>query len=275
MRRLLVALAFAVSGPFAVSILGLGFVATRAAGADAASDAAAAEATKVATSLVERLRSKDVDERRKAIDEAAKNQHPLVTGALGRLLGEVDDAQRPALLAALVARSDDAGRKSAANAIASRLERIQKSDDDYSERQKLIASLHDLAEPSTMKALAAELGNDVTTDEVSARLRAIANLPCKEAVEEIIKFRSGGRRRSGPGEPVNRGRIARDAFAYAVGVDVGEDPDQMRKWWKEHEKDFDFKEAAARRAREGADPAAKRQKKGGEGGEPGMKPAGT
>lgn len=246
----------------------------RGARADAAADAAAAEATKVATALVERLRSKDADERKQALEEAAKNQHPLVTGALGRMLGEIDDAARPALLAALTARADAPGRKAAAAAIAARLDRIQKSDDDYAERQKLVAALHDLAQPASLKALAAELGTDVTADELAARLHAIANLPCREAIEEIIKFRAGGRRRTGPDDQGNRGRLARDAFRYAVGVDVGQDPDEMRAWWKDHEKGFDFDEAAARRAREGSEPPSKR-KKPGDGAEPGMKPAGS
>ena len=33
--------------------------------------------------------------------------------------------------------------------------------------------------------------------------------------------------------------------------------DEMRKWWKEHEKNFDFKAAAERRGREGGGPKAK------------------
>jgi hypothetical protein len=97
-------------------------------------------------------------------------------------------------------------------------------------------------------------------EELVARMHAIANLPSKDAVEEIIQFRASGRRRAGPAEGPggeNRGKIARDAFAYAVGVDVGQDPDAMRTWWKEHEKGFDFQAAAERRAREGSGRAGK------------------
>ena len=51
--------------------------------------------------------------------------------------------------------------------------------------------------------------------------------------------------------------MARQAFKYATGEDVGNDPDAMRKWWKEHEKGFNFEAAGLRRAKEGGGPTAK------------------
>ena len=224
------------------------------AGADAAADAAAAEAQKAAQALVERIKSEDAAVKKAALADALKVQHPLVTAALGKALSDADEAIRSAALAALVARTDDVAKKAAATSVAARLERIAKKNEDYTERMKVIAALHDLAQPSSLKALAAETGLDVAPEEIAARMRAIANLPCKEAIDEIIQFRSSGRRgvRSpeGQGGQESRGRIAREAFAYAVGIDVGQDPDAMRKWWKEHEKGFDFAAASERRSRE-------------------------
>jgi len=130
------------------------------------------------------------------------------------------------------------------------------------------------ADAATDAAAAATAEATKVATALVERLRSKDVDERRKALEEIIKFRSGGRRRSGPGDGESRGKLARDAFTYAVGADVGQDPDQMRAWWKEYEKDFDFKEAAARRAREGSAPVAKR-KKAGDGAEPGMKADGT
>lgn len=232
---------------------------TSRAHADAEQDAAA-EAQKAASALAERMKSTDDAIKKAALVEALKVHHPLVTAALARALSDADEGVRAAALVALVARTDLVAKKAAAVAVAARLERIAKKSEDYPERLKVIAALHDLAQPSSLRALAAETGIDVTSEELVARMHAIANLPSKDAIEEIIQFRASGRRRGGasegPGQE-NRGKTARDAFAYAVGVDVGQDPDAMRAWWKEHEKGFDFSAAAERRAREGSGPKAK------------------
>lgn len=240
----------------AVSLGGPARLVARASG-DAASDAAAAAALKAATALAERMRSPDADVKKTALDEALAMQHPLITTALGKALSDADDSIRAAALKALVARADDAGKKAAANAIAARLERIAKKNEDFAERLKVIAALRDLAQPSSLRALAAETGLDVPSEELAARMGAIANLPCKEAVEEIIQFRASGGRLGKGDELGFRRRIARQAFEAAVGIDVGNDPDEMRKWWKEHEKGFDFAGAAERRAREKGGPKSK------------------
>ncbi len=229
----------------------------RAARADAASDAAAAEAQKAAAALAERMRSADADVKKTALAESAKVQHPLITAALSKALSDADAGIRAAALTALLARTGEVARKAAAVAIAARLERIAKKDEDYPERMKVIAALHDLAQPVSLKALSAETGVDVSSEELSLRLRAIANLPSKEAIEEIIQFRSSGGRLGRGDELGYRRRIAREAFFYATGADVGHDPDEMRKWWKEHEKGFDFQAAAERRGREGGGPKSK------------------
>lgn len=242
----------------------------RLARADTPTDVAEA-ARKEATALAERLKSKDPAELKAALGDAAKHQHPLVTTALCRLVGDVEGSVRDALAAALVGRTELDGRKAAARAIEARVERIQKSDDDLTERIAWIGVLHDLAQPSSLRVLAAETGLDRSADELAARLRAIANLPSADAIEAIIQFRSSGNRRGQP-DPTGaqRGRLARDAFRYATGVDVGHDPDAMRAWWKDHAKTFDFDAAAERRAKEGGGPGADGGGKGkgkGKGGE--------
>ena len=111
-------------------------------------------------------------------------------------------------------------------------------------------ALKTLAQPAALSSLTDRLGLDVAPEEIAARLNAIACTPSKDAIEEIIKFRSSGGKLGERTELGYRRRFAREAFMYATGVDVGPDPDAMRKWWKDNEKDFDFAAAAERRAKD-------------------------
>jgi hypothetical protein len=218
-------------------------VVTRPACADAAADA-----QKAAAALVERMGSADAETKKKAFGDALDVQHALVTAALVKSLNDPDQATRTAAIAGLAARNDEAGKKAADAGLSSRLERIVKKAELASERLALISALGHLAQPSALKALTAETGFDVPDDELRARLLAVANLPCKEAVEAIIKFAltSG---RAGDGQDERR-RTAAAAFSSATGQDMGHDAIKMKNWWKEHEKDFDFKAAAERRAKD-------------------------
>lgn len=229
----------------------------RADDAAAATKEAEAAAAKAAAALVELMKSSDLDVKRPAVAQAKGDQHPTVTAQLARALSDADDLVRQTAIEGLAARTTPAGRKAAATAIAARLPRLAESPLLRDELLRALAILHDLAEPVAHKALAARLGLDVDPEELAARLKAIANLPIPEAVDTIIDFRATGGNRGGRGELGYRRRFARDAFTYATGADVGNDPDAMRAWWKEHAKGFDFQAAAAERAKKGGGPKAK------------------
>ncbi len=249
----------------ALAVLGLllpalACIAARPARADdagAATKEAEAAAAKAAAALLERMKSSDLDVKRPAVAQAKSEQHPTVTAQLARALSDADDLVRQTAIEGLAARTTPAGRKAAATAIAARLPRLTESPVLRDELLRALAILHDLAEPVSLKALAAHLGLDVEPEELAARLKAIANLPISEAVDTIIDFRATGGNRGGRSELGYRRRFAREAFAYATGTDVGNDPDAMRAWWKEHAKGFDFQAAAAERAKNGGGPKAK------------------
>jgi hypothetical protein len=200
------------------------------------------------------MKASDVEARKAAVREAKTEQHARVTSALAKALSDDDAEVRAAALEGLVARTEAAGKKAAATAIAARVKSDAGKAALHDEVLKRIQALHDLAQPVALATLSDRLGVDDPPDEIAARLRAIANVPTKEAIEEIIDFRAAGGRLGGRQEHGYRRRYAREAFRYATGVDVGPDPDAMRKWWKDNQKDFDFQFAAARRAREGGGP---------------------
>lgn len=223
-----------------------------------ASKEAEAAAAKEAAALVEEMKASDLDVKRPAVAKAKDVQHPTVTAQLARALSDADDLVRQTALEGLAARSTPEGKKAAATAIAARLPRMTEAPKLHDEMHRALEILHDLAQPVALKALAAHLGLDVDSEELAARLKAIANLPTPEAIETIIDFRSTGGRLGGGSELGYRRRLAREAFVYATGANVGNDPDAMRAWWKEHAKGFDFQAAAEERAKKkNAGPKAK------------------
>ena len=118
---------------------------------------------------------------------------------------------------------------------------------------KILAVLHDLAQPTTLKPLLDGIVIEIDLDELAGRLKAVAAIPTPEAIEEIIQFGSRGR------HGLDRWRrLSTEAFNYATGAGLGTDPDAWRAWWKDHQKGFDFKAAALRRKDEGGGPGAKK-----------------
>ena len=215
----------------------------------------AEEARRIAD-LVARLKSEDVDGRRQAVAEAKREQAPAVTAELVRRIPDADEKVRIAAIAALGARTETAARKDAAGHLASRLARVTKNE-QREERFAALRALHDLAQPSTLKALEDGVALDMEPEELALRLRAIANLPCDDAIEWLIKARSssgrGGRAGRGYG-----GRMMRDAWEYATGQPrPSNDPDAWRTWWSERKDSWDHSEALARRTSEGGGPTAR------------------
>jgi hypothetical protein len=242
----------AVPLAFCLALLATG---TDVARAEDAVTEKAEEARRIAD-LVARLKSEDVDERRQAVAEAKREQAPAVTAELVRRIPDADEKVRIAAIAALGARTDTAARKDAAGHLASRLARVTKNE-QREERFAALRALHDLAQPSTLKALEGDLALDMEPEELALRLRAIANLPCDEAVETLIKARSSGR-----GGRTGRGgygvRMVREAWVYATGQSKpSSDPDAWRSWWGERKPTWDHSEALARRKSEGGGPTAR------------------
>jgi len=126
------------------------------------------------------------------------------------------------------------------------------------ERLRVIGALHDLAQPSSVKVLMDDIKVETDLDEVKERLRAVANIPVENAVEELIRFAAA----HGRGQGSNWRAPLREALRYALRYDAGNsDPDTWRAWWRENRKGFDFLAAAADRARERKEEAEKDEKR--------------
>jgi hypothetical protein len=241
--------ALAVACLAAVAVLGAGFAPRAARAEDAKPDPKAeAEREKKVTALVERLKAADAAERRAAATQAASEQDAKVTAALVTALTDADGQVRRAVVAALAARTEAAGKKDAADALLARVARLVQWADMQDELIAVLGALHDLALPTLVRPLAD--GVDLERREpaiLEARLRAIANVPTAEAITSLIDLMAKGGRGNAWWK-----RSVREALMYATGEKFGPEADAWRKWWKEHGKDFDFAAAAARRAKERA-----------------------
>ncbi len=229
----------------------------------------AEDAVRSTEELVEALKSKSPDELTTAANEAAKVPDHELLRPLTKLLSNKDRAVRIAAVDALKTRQEKADRKKAASSLGAHLNKRTKLE-DLPERLAVIYALHDLAEPGSMKALLDGIDRNMEAGEVSARLKAVANVPSKEAIELLIKFMDSGGRRDRPGQ---RG-AADGALRYATGAGnirkqwnriKGRGGDNAwREWWRENKKTFDPKAAAAKREearKEAAEKEAKRLEK--------------
>lgn len=207
------------------------------------------------------LRSSDLEERLKAVTDAAVNGHESLTSPLIKALGDKEAAIRTAAYAALGARTDVKGKAKAAKAIGPKLPRLEKTPGAKEELLAAIQALHDLAQPTSIKALMGGIKHDSDVDVVEARLMAVANIPSKKSIDELIQFLGKGKR----GGMRPQRAAASKALKYATGQSgrgYGNDPDAWRAWWRKHEKDFDPHAMAAARAeakQEAADRAAKQK----------------
>lgn len=210
------------------------------------------------------LKAKDAETRVKAATEAKGLPDAALTSPLIRLLTDKERGVREAVIDALGGRVDRSARKKAANALAARLARLSKHVADQPELLLTIGALAALQQPSTIKALLADIDPDVDSEIVQARLFAVAGIPHKQAIEELITFMAKGRR---GGRAKNRG-LADKALRYATGAtphkdnrSAGRDADRWRAWWRENEKTFSFDaiQAARVEAEEAAAAKAERQ----------------
>ena len=197
----------------------------------------AAEAKEIAG----RLASKDPDVVYEAIKEAAQNQHAHLTNPLVKLLKSPWPELRGTAIEALGTRFDRSARKKAAKALAARLSRLSRKEEDADELMKSITALHDLAQTVSIKALLSDIDRDTDGKVARARVMAVANVPDAEAIDSLIKFAAKSRRGR------NHGKVVRDALFYATGERIKGDVDAWRRWWKENKKDFDFQAAQKKR----------------------------
>ena len=228
----------------------LALLAAAAAGAARAEEPAPAAETPAARSVeqvVADLRSDEEAVRLAAAEEAAAVTDDAVASPLVKLLRDDRFDVRKAAIAALAKRSTEKGRKAAAAGLVARLGPLSKSAELEGELVLVVRALHDLAQESAIPALLDDIGPETGDEVVRARLLAVANVPSKKAVDELIQFLS----RQGRGKWQGARRHVADALRYATGENLGGDPDVWRAWWRDAERTFDVEAAAKRRAEEG------------------------
>lgn len=213
--------------------------------------------------IVARLAEDDSNTVIDACREAAAVQEPALTAPLIRLLKHENPAVRKAAIEALQLRKPDGERKRAAQALAQRIAPLAEKEESKDECLAVATALHDLAEPVALKPLLDGIGPDSDREVARARLRAAANLPSKEVIEELLQLGSAGRR-GGAGW---RAAAVIEALRYATEEDVKGGIDAWRHWWTENRKSYDVDIAANKRAdaRLAEQERKKKGKKGGGG----------
>ena len=205
--------------------------------------------------VAKRLASGDVTVRLEAAREAANVQDSSVVTPLTKLLKDKELVVRQAALSALKLREEEKDKKKAATAIAARLKTLASKEEYRDELLEHCNALHDLAQRSTVKALLTNVSTEASPDELRARLRAVANVPHADAIDELLRFASSGRRAN------RRSKWAQQAMAYATCQKDDKSLDQWRRWWTDNKKDFDFEGAYLQRRQEAAEKAAKEEQR--------------
>jgi hypothetical protein len=194
--------------------------------------------------LATRLGSDDASLIIEACREAAASEDPALTAPLGKLLKHDNGAVRRAAIEALGLRKPAEERKKAAQALAQRIAPLAGKEETREECLAVLSALHDLAQVVALKPLLDGIGPDDDRDIARARMRAAANIPSKEAIEELIHLGSAGRR----GGAQWRVAAAVDALRYATQERVEGGIEAWRQWWTENRKTFDVDIAANKRA---------------------------
>jgi len=215
----------------------------RADGGAGAAPAAPTPAAPDAAKLALSLKSTDRQERLAATEQAKGVQDEKLFAPLVDLLEDEDLAVRHAAIEALGARTAPEARKKAAAALAPHLAKTAKKPELEIEVIATANAIGLLAQPSSVDALTADIGVDTSIDVVRARLSAVANLPCAEAIEALIQFLA----KQGRGRGSQQIPACRQALKDATGEDFGGEADKWRAWWRDAKKNFDFAAAAKRR----------------------------
>lgn len=217
--------------------------------------------------LAGRLASDDASVLVEACREAATVQEPALTTPLAKLLKHDNPAVRRSAIEALGLRKPAEERKKAAHALSQRILPLAEKEETKEECLAVVNALHDLAQPVALKALLDGIGPDDDREIARARMRAAANVPSKEAIEELLHLGSAGRR----GGAQWRVAAVVDALRYATQERVEGGIEGWRQWWMENRKTFDVDLAANKRADARLREEERRARKGkkGAGGEKG------
>jgi len=213
------------------------------------------EQREAAKPIAKKLTSKNDEEVYAGLHLAAENQDKSLTSPLCKLLKNKNPSIRTTAIEVLALRSEPAAQKKAAHSLAARLKPLADKEDDKEELLKVVQALHDLGQPSTIKALL-DCKHDEARDVRQARAMAVANVPSKEAIERLIQY--GYKDRKGKGRTRD---IATKALAYATGEKNRGGIDGWRKWWKDNEKGYDVIAAAEQRAEKRSAAAQKKARK--------------
>jgi len=220
-----------------------------------AEESEAKQRKQAAKVIAAKLASKNDEEVFTGLHEAALNQDSALTAPITRLLKSKNPAVRYGAIETLATRSVESEQKKAARSLAARLKPLADKEDNREELLKVISALHDLAQPSTIKALL-DSKNEEDREVRQARAMAVANVPTKEAIERLIQY--GYKDRKGAGRTRD---IATKALAYATGARVKGSIEGWRKWWSDNKKDYDPFVAADARAEKRAANAAREARK--------------
>ncbi len=147
----------------------------------------AAEQTDEVKELVRLLKDRDPVVRARAATDAAEVQAAAVTKGILKLVKDSDWQVREAAIEALRTRAAEEDRRLAAKALAARLPALSAKNSDGDEYLQVIDVLHDLARPAAVGALL-DFKLSEPQESAAARLMAVGNTPCKEAVEGLISF---------------------------------------------------------------------------------------
>jgi len=208
--------------------------------------------------LSARLASDDSNAVIDACREAASSEDAALTTPLIRLLKSDNPAVRQAAIEALALRKPADERKKAAQALAQRIAPLAAKEDSKEECLAVVSALHDLAQPVALKPLLDGIAPDSDKDLARARMRAAANIPSKDVIEELLSLGSAGRR----GGAQWRVSAVLDALRYATQEKVEGGIEAWRHWWMENRKTFDVDLAENKRADARLKEQERRAKKG-------------
>lgn len=218
--------------------------------------------------LVAGLASEDREKRQASAEAACEVQHPDLLPALLKAAKDEYRSVREPVWKALGARSPQPEKAKAARAVETRLRELDRKPESPEEVAVVVQALHDLAQRSSIDPLLEGLGPTTEAPLALARLRAVANVPDKAAIEALLNYAQRGR-----GGDAHRA-AARQALTYATGLRLA-NLDAWLRWWSDAKRTWDPDEAAAARAEQASSAEARKSGREGRRERPAQKPGGS
>lgn len=207
--------------------------------------AAAPRAAPDVPNLVAALGSPDREQRQAAAEQALEVQHPDLLPALLKAAKDEYRSVREPAWKALATRAATPERAKAARALEVRLKELDRKPDSPEELAVVVQALHDLAQRSSIEPLLEGIEPTTEAPMALSRLKAVGNVPAREAIDALIGYASRGR-----GGDTHRA-AARQALTYATGLRLA-NLDAWLRWWNDARRTWDPEEAAAARAEQAA-----------------------